>query len=413
MTHPVLDIIEAQIAARHLLTHPFYQAWQRGELTPQALSDYATQYYHHVAAFPTYLSALHSHTPAAATRRALLENLVDEEAGHPNHPELWLDFAAGVGATPETVLATEAQPETKALVAVFDDICRHGSVAAGLAALYSYESQIPAVAETKIDGLTAVLRRPVGRRPWLTSVSIRRPDVAHAAAERGLLQCHLDDADASDAATRLTAAPWTPSGRCFPASASATGSPADLMKISAVFLDRDGVLNPHIPGGYLLSADDLVVLPGVAQAVRRLNDAGLPVIVISNQQGVGKGLMTMADLTAIERRMEEALRHEAGARIDRCYYSTELAAANSPRRKPGPGMLLEAAQDFGLTCPRRSSPGIRRPTFRRATPPGSARRSCCSPAGRRPTPPGDMTPAPDFVFPGLPDAVDWILEQTA
>ena len=213
MTHPTLDTIDAQIAARHLLTHPFYQTWQRGELTPQALSDYAAQYYHHVAAFPTYLSALHSHTPVAATRRALLENLVDEEAGHPNHPELWLDFAAGVGASAETVLATEAQPETKALVAVFDDICRHGSVAAGLAALYSYESQIPAVAETKIEGL----QRFYGVQSEDTLAYFRvhqEADVAHAAAERALLQGHLDDADAADA-PRLTARPGCPLGAAF------------------------------------------------------------------------------------------------------------------------------------------------------------------------------------------------------
>ncbi len=119
------------------------------------------------------------------------------------------------------------------------------------------------------------------------------------------------------------------------------------MILEAVFLDRDGVLNPHIPGDYLKSADELVVLPGVAQAVRRLNDAGLKVIVISNQQGVGKGEMTMDDLMAIERRMEEALAHEAGASLDRCYYCTDLKAANSPRRKPEPGMLLEAARISG------------------------------------------------------------------
>ena len=155
------------------------------------------------------------------------------------------------------------------------------------------------------------------------------------------------------------------------------------MKISAVFLDRDGVLNPHIPGGYLLSADELVVLPGVAQAVRRLNDAGLPVIVISNQQGVGKGMMTRDDLTAIERRMDGgACGSEAGARIERCYYSTELASANSPRRKPGPGMLLEAAEDFGLNLPETVFAGDS-PTDIQAGHAGGRRRDCfcCSPAG--------------------------------
>ena len=184
------------------------------------------------------------------------------------------------------------------------------------------------------------------------------------------------------------------------------------MKITGVFLDRDGVLNPHIPGGYLLSAEDLVVLPGVAPAVRRLNDAGLPVIVISNQQGVGKGLMTRDDLTLIERRMEDALRHEAGARIDRCYYSTELAAASSPRRKPGPGMLLEAARDFGLNLSETVFAGDS-PTDIQA---GHAAQVGATllllSGGTARFTPGDMTPPPDHVFPALPDAVRWILEQT-
>ena len=87
-----LDAIDRQIAAKHLLTHPFYLAWTRGELSKAALADYARQYYHHVAAFPTYLSAVHAGSDDQPTRRQLLNNLIDEEAGSPNHPELWLHF---------------------------------------------------------------------------------------------------------------------------------------------------------------------------------------------------------------------------------------------------------------------------------------------------------------------------------
>src|SRR2546421_8641010 len=94
-----VDRIDAQVAAKHLLTHPFYQAWTRGELSREALQDYARQYYHHVAAFPTYLSAVHANTDDQETRRQILANLVDEEAGEPNHPALWLQFAEGLGVT--------------------------------------------------------------------------------------------------------------------------------------------------------------------------------------------------------------------------------------------------------------------------------------------------------------------------
>src|SRR5215471_12309459 len=94
-----LDEIDTDIAAKHLLKHPFYLAWTRGELSKDALVDYARQYYHHVAAFPTYLSATHVKCEDQTTRRQLLANLIDEEAGSPNHPELWLKFAEGLGVS--------------------------------------------------------------------------------------------------------------------------------------------------------------------------------------------------------------------------------------------------------------------------------------------------------------------------
>ncbi|MCS6775170.1 MAG: CADD family putative folate metabolism protein, partial [Chthonomonadaceae bacterium] len=145
--------IEARIAQRHVLNHPFYQAWNRGELSREALQDYATQYYQHVAAFPTYLSAVHSRTSDLEVRRVLLQNLIDEEAGCPNHPELWLDFARGMGVDPQQVQNAPVEPDTLHLVETFRDICQNGSTVEGIAALYAYESQIPEVACSKIDGL--------------------------------------------------------------------------------------------------------------------------------------------------------------------------------------------------------------------------------------------------------------------
>src|SRR4051812_41467396 len=114
------------------------------------------------------------------------------------------------------------------------------------------------------------------------------------------------------------------------------------MHIRSVFLDRDGVLNVYLPGAYVRNVDELGVVPGVAAAIRRLNDSGIPVIVISNQQGVGKGIMTFDDLLTVQARMEAILQEEAGARIDGWYYCTDLTNAVSDRRKPKPGMLYEA-----------------------------------------------------------------------
>lgn len=194
----LLETIEEQIAQKHLLKHPFYQAWQRGELTREALADYAAQYYRHVEAFPRYLSALHCHTTDTTTCRAVLQNLIDEEAGMPNHPELWLQFAEGLGVSREVVSAAKTEPEAQALVETFDGICRNGSVAAGLAALYSYESQIPAIAETKIAGLMKFYG--IADEDALAYFRVHQEaDVEHSAVERQLLAKHLSDGDAADA----------------------------------------------------------------------------------------------------------------------------------------------------------------------------------------------------------------------
>jgi len=185
-----LETIDQQIAAKHLLTHPFYLAWTRGELNIEALRDYASQYYHHVAAFPTYLSAVHARCEDQKTRRQVLANLIDEEAGSPNHPELWLQFAEGLGLSREKVQQTKQFPETANLISTFRDICRKHDTVEGLAALYAYESQIPAVSESKIDGLVKHYGFTDSRSYQYFSVHIEA-DREHAAAERALLDKHV------------------------------------------------------------------------------------------------------------------------------------------------------------------------------------------------------------------------------
>jgi pyrroloquinoline-quinone synthase len=190
-----LDSIDQQIAAKHLLTHPFYLAWTRGELSKEALKDYASQYYHHVAAFPTYLSAVHAKCEDQPTRKQVLSNLIDEEAGNPNHPELWLQFAEKLGASNDQVRATEKQPETTALIETFRDVCGNGATAEGLAALYAYESQIPAISESKIDGLKKHYAMTDPKSYEYFSVHVEA-DREHSAAERQMLQEHVNDGNA-------------------------------------------------------------------------------------------------------------------------------------------------------------------------------------------------------------------------
>lgn len=187
-----LDSIDNDIVEKHLLKHPFYLAWTRGELSKEALVDYAQQYYHHVAAFPTYLSAVHAKCDDQLTRRQLLNNLMDEEAGSPNHPELWLKFAEGLGISDVDVRGTEKAPETKKLIDAFRSVCGEGSTAQGLAALYAYESQIPAICESKIDGLKKYYEFSDPEHYRYFSVHIEA-DREHSAAERQMLSSYIDN----------------------------------------------------------------------------------------------------------------------------------------------------------------------------------------------------------------------------
>src|SRR5438128_3376394 len=187
-----LDEIDVDIAAKHLLKHPFYVAWARGELSRTALADYAREYYHHVAAFPTYLSAVHAKCDDPATRKQLLSNLIDEEAGSPNHPELWLRFSEGVGVSDADERRSGKWPETKSLIDTFRSVCRDRSTVEGLAALYAYESQIPAICESKIDGLKKHygFRNPEHYEYFSVHVEADRE---HSAAEREVLSAQLSE----------------------------------------------------------------------------------------------------------------------------------------------------------------------------------------------------------------------------
>lgn len=186
-----LDKIDHEIAAKHLLKHPFYLAWTRGELSRDALADYARQYYHHVAAFPTYLSAVHAKCDDQTTRKTLLNNLIDEEAGSPNHPQLWLQFTEGLGIGASDVRKSGKWTETKKLIDAFRSVCRDGSTAEGLAGLYAYESQIPSICESKIDGLKKHYGFDNPEHYRYFSVHIEA-DREHSADERRLLGTYTD-----------------------------------------------------------------------------------------------------------------------------------------------------------------------------------------------------------------------------
>jgi D-glycero-D-manno-heptose 1,7-bisphosphate phosphatase len=119
----------------------------------------------------------------------------------------------------------------------------------------------------------------------------------------------------------------------------------------AVFLDRDGTIIED--AGYLRNPAGVRLLPGAAQAIARLNQQGLVVVVVTNQSGIARGLLTEDDYNATERRVDELLALE-GARIDAHYFCPHLPELSGPCecRKPGSLLYRQAAERFGIDLSR-------------------------------------------------------------
>jgi D-glycero-D-manno-heptose 1,7-bisphosphate phosphatase len=111
-----------------------------------------------------------------------------------------------------------------------------------------------------------------------------------------------------------------------------------------LFLDRDGVINGEKKDEYVLRLEEFVFFDGVLQALKILNEIFGVIVIITNQKGVGKGLMTLDDLHSIHKYMMQQINLHQG-RIDRIYYCTDLND-DSPNRKPQSGMGLQAQKDF-------------------------------------------------------------------
>ena len=147
-----LNTLNEKLDKFHLLDHPFYVAWNKGELNQTILRDYAEQYYQHIKAFPRYISATHSICENIDNRKILLDNLSDEEDFDKDHPMLWKQFALAVGADENTVETVNQESFTKDMIDNFFKLAR-SSYAEGLGSLYAYERQVPEIADTKIRGL--------------------------------------------------------------------------------------------------------------------------------------------------------------------------------------------------------------------------------------------------------------------
>jgi pyrroloquinoline-quinone synthase len=186
----LLARLDAAIAEKNLLKHPFYQDWQAGKLSRQALQLYAAQYYRHVEAFPKHLRVLAARTEGPL-RETVLENLAEEENPAMPHPRLWRDFAAAVGVGEDDITCCPALPGTQHVVATFREICGDRPVAEAVAALYAYEAQVPEISSTKIDGLRRFygVEKPAALAYFALH---EEADKAHREAWRAWLDEHSD-----------------------------------------------------------------------------------------------------------------------------------------------------------------------------------------------------------------------------
>jgi D-glycero-D-manno-heptose 1,7-bisphosphate phosphatase len=178
----------------------------------------------------------------------------------------------------------------------------------------------------------------------------------------------------------------------------------------AVFLDRDGTIAEEV--GYLNHASRFRMFPFVAAAIHRLNEAGFPVIVVTNQSGVGRGYFPESLVHTVNQLMTQQLA-DVGARIDAIYYCPHVSTENCGCRKPKTGMLERAAHELSLDLQRSFVIGDRHGDMELAR--NARARSILVRTGYGE---GELAwhaanwPAqPDFVAADLAQAADWILRQ--
>jgi D-glycero-D-manno-heptose 1,7-bisphosphate phosphatase len=194
-------------------------------------------------------------------------------------------------------------------------------------------------------------------------------------------------------------APW----RCILPETSATRP--------AVFLDRDGTVSEEV--GYLNHASRFRIFSFAAAAIRRLNEAGIPAVVVTNQSGVGRGYFPESLVREVHDRMAKELAAQ-GAKLDGVYYCPHVSADNCECRKPRLGMLEQAARELGLDLKRSFVVGDRYGDLKlahRAGARGVLVRTGYG-AGELAWHAAKWAIQPGHVAADLEQAVEWILRQT-
>ena len=118
-----------------------------------------------------------------------------------------------------------------------------------------------------------------------------------------------------------------------------------INQFDTLFLDRDGVINVKLKGDYVTTFSDFEFMPGALLAIHKLSSIFKRILIVTNQQGIAKRIMTEKDLHILHKHMLDAIK-KVGGKIDNIYYCPHLASENCDCRKPKAGMIIKALQDF-------------------------------------------------------------------
>ncbi|HET8761758.1 MAG TPA: HAD family hydrolase [Nitrospiria bacterium] len=176
--------------------------------------------------------------------------------------------------------------------------------------------------------------------------------------------------------------------------------------LDIVFLDRDGTLN--LDEGYLADPERLVLLPGAAEAVAALNAAGVKAVVITNQSGVGRGLIAPEALVRIHERLA-ALLARGGAKLDGIYSCLHRPEDGCACRKPATALALQAARDLGVDASRSAMIGDKPVDLELGRRLGGRSVLVRSGEGEKTAAELDAAPGPDYIARDVYDAVQWLV----
>jgi pyrroloquinoline-quinone synthase len=196
------DQLTIEIEKQSILKHPFYQLWNEGKLTTEALRVYAQQYYHFVDEFPHLLERMLENCEDSAVRSMIEENLAEER----KHPALWLAFAESLGLTQEDVISSETLPETERSLQTFRSLM-NGSTLRAAASLLTYEAQVPEVAKKKMEGLMRFYNINTPEALEFFRVHMTA-DLDHVKVWKQILHDATDNPHVVDAAKKSLTAQW-------------------------------------------------------------------------------------------------------------------------------------------------------------------------------------------------------------